>query len=208
MVEDNKVSAPDDQGNVSDQTSVKPKKYYRISFLILLVCNFIYMIPHFEHYSMGGLQGSVIFFIMAVIMLLADIVLMFILAAILRSAMKKNWSKRFVRITAGILAVFLVVNIYRATLPLPYLQKMIDEIPGAVAFFNEHEAELYESHLAGEYLFYRNHNLPAGPMINMLFVYVEPGKEYPQKTGQISRTEYIYPLNAQWYLWLYQGYAV
>jgi hypothetical protein len=203
---DSNEHAPDNHGE-SEQTSMKPKKYYGSSFVVLLICNFIYMIPLFQHYSMGGLQGSVMFFFTAVIMFVTDIVLMFILAAILRNVMKKSWSTCFFRITVGVLVIFCAVNIYRATLPLPYLQIMIDEIPDAATYFDEHKDELYERYLAKEYLFYWSHDLPAGPMVNMVFVYVEPGKEYPQKTGQISRTEYIHPLNELWYLWLYQGYA-
>ena len=137
-------------------------------------------------------------------MLVVDLVLLFILAAILRRVMRKSWAKWVQRIGLGSLAIFLVINLYRTTLPLPYLQYMIDKIPAAVSYFEEHKAEIQ-----GEYsnpVFYNEDN-PSGPMVNMLYVYVESPEKYPQKTGQISRTEYIHPINEQWYLWLYQGHA-
>jgi len=190
-------------------TKSKPQRYNGVSFLILLICNFIYMIPHFEHYSMGGMQGLVFLMFIVPIMLIIDLVLMLVLAAVFRKVMNKSWAARFKKIIAGALAVFAIINIYRATLPLPYLRFMIEKIPDAVSYFEEHEAELCENIVNGNnYIYFDDADIPGGPMVNMLYVYVASSEMYPDKTGQISRTEYIYPLNEHWYLWLYQGYAI
>ena len=183
------------------------KKYYGTSFLILLLCNFIYLIPHFEHYDMGGMQGSILLFAILIILLVIDIIGMFILAAILRKVMIKRWSKVFVVISAGAIVVFFIINVYRATLPLPYLRLMIDKIPDAVSYFEKNETELYEKAANGEVCMYRDADLQVGPMINMLYIYVENPADYPVQTGQIRRFEYIHPIDEHWYLWLYQGPA-
>lgn len=189
-------------------TKCKPKKYYGVSFLILLICNFICMIPNFKHYTMGGLQGLIFLIFIVPIMLIVDLVLMFVLAAIFRKVMPKSWAGRFKGIVIGALMVFAIINIYRATLPLPYLQFMIDKIPDAVSYFEEHETELYEDVVNGnQRVSFHDADIPAGPMVNMLYIYVESPEKYPKETGKISRTEYIHPINEHWYLWLYQGYA-
>lgn len=89
------------------------------------------------------------------------------------------------------MVVFTIINIYRATLPLPYLQFMIDKIPDAISYFEEHESELYEDVMNNyQRVSYHDTDIPSGPMVNMLYIYVESSGKYPKETGQISRTEY------------------
>lgn len=190
----------------------RPKKhsrYYGVSFCILLLCNFIYMIPHFEHYNMGGMQGIIMLFFIGIFFLAADLILLFPLAALLRWAMAKNWAGIFQKIGIGALVLFFAVNVYRSTLPLPYLRFMIDKIPDAVVYFEEHEGELLaEAKTSPEPLFYYSDDFPIGPMVNMQYVYVENPEDYPQKTGKISRSVYIHPIDPNWFLFLYQGSAI
>jgi len=199
--------ADDHEVNI-DSDRQMPKKYYGISFIVMLICIFIYMIPHWEHYMMGGMQGMILLFILLIILLIVLIIGMFILAAILRKVMKKPWGKFAPKLIAGAMVIFLAVNIYRSTLPLPYLKIMIDKIPDAVEYFEANEADLYAQTMEGKInISYSDDSLPIGPMINILYVYVESVENYPQQTGQISRTSYIYPLNEHWYLLLFQQYA-
>lgn len=200
----------DDSTNINNKGIVKkPKRYYGVSALLLLVCNIIYLIPHWDHYKMGGLQGLLLLCFLFVIILVFDTVFLFIIAAILRKVMNKSWSKWVIRIGIGAVFLFLAVNIYRSTLPLPYLQLMIDKIPEAVEYFNEHEDEFNRQIADNDYtqIFFQE-NIPIGPMVNMEYIYVSSLENYPIKTGQISRTEYIYPINDSWYLFLYQGEAI
>jgi hypothetical protein len=127
----------------------------------------------------------------------------------LRWALAKQWAKYFKRAAWGALAVFFAVNVYRSTLPLPYLQYMIDKIPDAVAYFEENRAEFQVEADNGSFeIYYNDPDSPSGPMVNMVYVYVVIPELYPDKTGQISRTKYIHPLDGQWYLMLFQGFAM
>lgn len=209
----NKVNGNIDKINeTSDKnqdTGLPKKQYLGISFLILLICNFIYMIPHFLYYQMGGLQAMVSFFLLFFIMFIADVLGMFILAAILRKVMPNRLSKLFLKVLATGLIIFLAVNLYRSTLPLPYLQFMIDKIPNAVEHFEKNKDEFQDNVNNGQKIVYfYEDDFPAGPMVNMIFVYVQTSEEYPEQTGQISRTEYIHPLDQQWYLHLFQAGAI
>ena len=198
----------DDRDDNLNSVKQKPKRYYGISFIIIFICIFIYMMPHWDHYFMGGIQGMILLFILLVKLLFVLIIGMFILAAILRKVISKPWAKFVQKLIVGAMVIFLAVNIYRSTLPLPFLKIMIDKIPDAVEYFEANETELYAQAMEGKHnIEYSDDGLPLGPMINIMYVYAESSEDYPQQTGQISRTRYIYPINDHWYLHLFQRYA-